>query len=62
LLEYIRTNQIGQLAKFLDQSFEIFVDQKDSGNLILTNIYLLAGASLPMWITPGKNIKIFKSI
>jgi dolichol kinase len=52
LLEYIRAFQIGPLAIYLDQAYEIFVDEKDCGKLILTNIYLLAGASLPLWLTP----------
>ena len=34
------------------QAFEIFLDEKDSGELILTNLYLLAGVSLPIWLTP----------
>ena len=52
LLEYIRAFQIGPIATYLDQAFEIFIDEKDSGKLILTNIYLLAGASLPLWLSP----------
>ena len=50
LLEYIRLNRIGFIADILEDSFKIFVDEKDSGKLILTNIYLLAGASLPLWL------------
>ena len=52
LIEYIRAFQIGPVATHLDQAFAIFLDEKDSGKLILTNIYLLAGASLPLWLTP----------
>jgi len=52
LLEYIRAFQIGHLAAYLNQAFEIYLDEKDSGKLILTNIYLLVGASLPLWLAP----------
>ena len=29
----------------------MFKDDKDQGDLVLTNIYLLAGVSLPLWIS-----------
>ena len=29
----------------------MFKDDKDQGDLVLTNIYLLAGVSLPLWLS-----------
>jgi hypothetical protein len=29
-----------------------FVDQRDSGPLILTHVYLLVGCALPVWLFP----------
>ena len=31
--------------------FQAFKDEKDQGDLVLTNIYLLAGVSLPLWLS-----------
>ena len=31
--------------------FQMFKDDKDQGDLVLTNIYLLAGVSLPLWLS-----------
>ena len=30
----------------------VFLDDKDSGALILTHVYLLLGLALPMWLFP----------
>ncbi|XP_055931571.1 uncharacterized protein LOC129961948 isoform X3 [Argiope bruennichi] len=35
----------------IKSAFEVFLDEKDSGVLILTNIYLLIGCSSPIWLT-----------
>ena len=31
--------------------FQVFQDEKDQGELVLTNIYLLAGVSVPIWLS-----------
>ena len=52
---------------FLHKVLMEFVDSKDSGQLILSHIYLLAGFSLPLWLYPlrvytnGKNEKTWWS-
>jgi dolichol kinase len=50
-LEYIRAFDIRPLSRLLDESFMRFTDEKDQGTLVLTNIYLLVGTFLPLWIT-----------
>ena len=51
LLEHIRYHKIEPLAAVLNKSFQVFKDEKDVGDLVLTNLYLLAGVSLPLWIS-----------
>lgn len=50
-LEYIRAFDIRPISRLLDEAFARFTDEKDQGSLILTNIYLLVGIFLPLWIT-----------
>jgi len=53
LLELIRWSErlkfvTGSLTTYLKH----FTDEKEGGSLILTNIYLLVGVSLPLWVYP----------
>ena len=50
-MEHIRFHKIEPLAAILNRSFQAFKDDKDVGDLVLTNLYLLAGVSLPLWIS-----------
>ena len=50
LLERIRINHLPPIGKRIDRIFKQFTDEKDSGLLTLTHIYLLVGFSLPIWI------------
>ena len=43
---------IPAMSRILTDKLTPFLDIKDSGKLILTNIYLLVGMSLPLWISP----------
>ncbi|XP_044161709.1 LOW QUALITY PROTEIN: dolichol kinase [Bufo gargarizans] len=52
LLEYIRYFRIRPLGQTLRQLLTLFLDERDSGPLILTHIYLLLGMSLPVWLFP----------
>lgn len=52
LLENMRINRLPPLGKAIDRVFKQFIDEKDSGLLTLTHIYLLVGFSLPIWIVP----------
>ncbi|KPP78762.1 dolichol kinase-like [Scleropages formosus] len=53
LLEYVRYFRIRPLGQPLRQLLTLFLDERDSGPLILTHIYLLLGMSLPIWLFPG---------
>lgn len=52
-IQFIRYMRLPYLGEMLHRSLTIFLDpHQDSGGLILTHIYLLAGCSLPLWLTP----------
>ena len=52
LIELIRYYQIGRLSVIINDTMNLFVDDKDSsGELILSHIYLLIGLSLPIWLS-----------
>ncbi|MBN3299818.1 dolichol kinase [Amia ocellicauda] len=53
LLEYVRYFRIRPLGQLLRKLLTLFLDERDSGPLILTHIYLLLGMSLPIWLFPG---------
>lgn len=52
-LEYVRYFRIRPLGQLLRQLLTLFLDDRDSGPLILTHIYLLVGVSLPVWLYPS---------
>lgn len=51
-LEYIRYFRIKPFGQTLRYLLSLFLDERDSGPLILTHIYLLLGMSLPVWLFP----------
>ncbi|XP_049629998.1 dolichol kinase [Suncus etruscus] len=51
-LEYVRYFRIKPLGHPLRSLLSLFLDERDSGPLILTHIYLLLGMSLPVWLIP----------
>ncbi|NXG48419.1 DOLK kinase, partial [Psilopogon haemacephalus] len=51
-LEYVRYFRIKPFGQTLRQLLSVFLDERDSGPLILTHIYLLLGMSLPVWLLP----------
>lgn len=57
LLEHMRFRRIEPISSILRNAFQLFQDEKDSGELILTNIYLLAGVALPLWLSPDLNLE-----
>ncbi|KAM4661991.1 dolichol kinase isoform 1-T2 [Discoglossus pictus] len=52
LLEYARYFRIKPIGQALRNLLTLFLDERDSGPLILTHIYLLLGMSLPVWLFP----------
>ncbi|NP_001086008.1 dolichol kinase S homeolog [Xenopus laevis] len=52
LLEYVRYFRIKPFGQTLRNLLTLFLDERDSGPLILTHIYLLLGMSLPVWLFP----------
>jgi len=52
LLESIRVFRIPPLGSILEENFKVFTDDQDSGNVILTHIYLLTGLTIPLWLYP----------
>lgn len=49
-LELARCIQLHPFAEILQSSVAAFIDEKDSGRVAMTPIYLLVGCSLPLWI------------
>ncbi|GFQ96566.1 dolichol kinase [Trichonephila clavata] len=50
ILEMFRILKIPIIGPVIEDAFQVFLDEKDSGVLILTNIYLLIGCSSPIWL------------
>ncbi len=51
LLEGFRYHRIEPFSSLLNSAVATFLDEKDSGALVLTHIYLQAGCSLPLWLS-----------
>ncbi|XP_022782719.1 dolichol kinase-like isoform X2 [Stylophora pistillata] len=51
-IEYIRLYRIGPFGESIHSALEVFLDEKDSGPLILTHVYLLLGFAVPLWLYP----------
>lgn len=56
-IEYIRLYRIGPFGETIHSALEVFLDEKDSGPLILTHLYLLLGFAVPLWLYPVDYLK-----
>lgn len=61
LLEAVRVSNIRPLGPMIEECFKSFRDEKDSGPLTLSHIYLLVGMSLPLWIHPSEETSLAPS-
>ncbi|XP_028830469.1 dolichol kinase [Denticeps clupeoides] len=52
-LEFVRFFRIRPLGPHLRLLLTHFLDERDSGPLVLTHIYLLVGVALPLWLMPA---------
>ncbi|CAD5117881.1 DgyrCDS6625 [Dimorphilus gyrociliatus] len=50
IIESVRSLKIQPFGSWLREYLEIFIDEKDQGNIILTHIYLLVGFTCPLWL------------
>ena len=50
ICEYLRIFKIYPCGQLLQKYLVSFVDERDSGKVLLTHIYLLFGVSLPIWL------------
>ncbi|XP_029650378.1 dolichol kinase [Octopus sinensis] len=51
LLEQFRMYKIPPLSSSLESSLSLFLDEKDSGPMLVSHIYLLVGFSVPVWLS-----------
>jgi len=51
-IRYVRLFRIGPFGSSVHSALVVFLDDKDSGALILTHVYLLLGLALPLWLFP----------
>lgn len=49
-------SNIYPIAGLIEECFKTFRDEKDTGPLTLTHIYLLVGISIPIWIHPTEEL------
>ncbi|CAL1537543.1 unnamed protein product [Lymnaea stagnalis] len=51
IVEAARALRVPVLGESLDIILRMFVDERDQGHVYLTHIYLLAGLSMPLWLS-----------
>lgn len=56
VIESVRIVRFPYLASFIDGYIEEFVDERDSGELVLTHIFLLLGCGIPVFLCNGSGV------
>uniref|UniRef100_A0A915IA52 dolichol kinase n=1 Tax=Romanomermis culicivorax TaxID=13658 RepID=A0A915IA52_ROMCU len=56
IVELIRYFKVPPFGESLRSSLQLFLDDQDSGSLILTHIYLLVATFAPLWLYPCLNV------
>ena len=51
-VEFVRFGRVKPFGEMVHGYLAPFVDERDSGPLILTHVYLLIGCALPLWLFP----------
>ncbi|VDP52127.1 unnamed protein product [Soboliphyme baturini] len=62
IVELIRSLQISSIGFQLCCVYSKFLDQQDSGIIVLTPIYLLIGIFIPIWLDIPMNVSGFRQI
>ena len=62
VLESLRLYRVEPFASGVSAAFEIFLDEKDSGALILTHVYLLVGCCLPLWLNAKSKLQTLSGV
>ncbi|PVU97833.1 hypothetical protein BB561_000306 [Smittium simulii] len=60
--EYLRANKVGQVSIAIDKFYASVIDEKDSGKVIMSHIYLLFGCSFPIWLEGKISISSFSGL
>lgn len=55
LVEVIRSYRLWPAGDILHDYMSCLIDDRDSGRVILTHIYLLVGLAIPVWLIPNTN-------
>ena len=56
--QYVRIGRIQPFGQAIHTAFQVFLDEKDAGGLVLTHIYLLLGCAVPLWLFPMSYRKV----
>ncbi|KAI9021101.1 hypothetical protein DFJ74DRAFT_114087 [Hyaloraphidium curvatum] len=57
LLEYLRIGRIWPAGEVLDAFLKSFLDERDSGLMIVSHTYLLLGCSIPLWLAKARDFR-----
>ena len=54
----MRKVKVWPIGEAVENSFQVFVDSRDAGPIILTHLYLMVGCTIPVWLgAPSTNMQ-----